>query len=612
MILKPGDIIDGRYVVEALLGQGGLAEVYKVRHQELQSVHALKLLLWRHKNLVERMLLEGRIQAQLRHPHIVAVTDVIRHDGWVSLLLEYVDGYTLAYYIEQRGGLPLDDALSVMAPVLAAMTAAHDAGVLHRDLKPANILLASNPSGLIPKVMDFGIAKVVLENKGHGITTSGMMMGSPGYLAPEQFADPSTVDQRADIYALGLVLYEALAGKRAYPEAIDIPSAQVAIQTPPPALQDIRPDLPPAITTAIDKAIATERGDRFADCRALANAIFAQHPHLLSMVERPQVNVAFHLQLVSKTPANATAKPSTTVPPPHLTQSEDVGNPTFLPEANAAEPTPQAVVPRSRFPVKRWVMAVALLMTMMGVGVVFLAATMWVFAEPSGSESAATTATETRTEPAVEEPSPSVEEPSPSVVDAPPATEDPEALSPVEAAVETAESPSEVVATTPTPSEETAAEPVEGVAEVTVATEDALPGEENAQPPTTSTPEAASEGDAVAMVEPPEEQIPVEQPTVSAAEAVLGSWTGTANNLRFQLDVVAGGGEDLAVTMTFVQGSNQRKVSAVGQFDAATNVLVLYSSAERLRFEGVVDGNQINGSFQRGGRGRNLTWSVSR
>ena len=118
--------------------------------------------------------------------------------------------------------------------------------------------------------------------------------------------------------------------------------------------------------------------------------------------------------------------------------------------------------------------------------------------------------------------------------------------------------------------------------------------------------------DAVAMVEPPEEEIPVEQPTVSAAEAVLGSWTGTANNLRFQLDVVAGGGEDLAVTMTFVQGSNQRKVSAVGQFDAATNVLVLYSSAERLRFEGVVDGNQINGSFQRGGRGRNLTWSVSR
>ena len=172
-MLKPGEIIDERYIVEARLGQGGLAEVFRVRHRELNSVHALKLLVWRRQSLIERILLEGRIQAQIRHPNVVAVTDVIRHDGRCGLLMEYIDGPTLEHYLRQRGALPTDDALSLIAPVIAAITAAHDAGVLHRDLKPANVLLARMSGGLLPKVADFGIAKVVVEDMARNATAIG-------------------------------------------------------------------------------------------------------------------------------------------------------------------------------------------------------------------------------------------------------------------------------------------------------------------------------------------------------------------------------------------------------------------------------------------------------
>jgi len=204
-MLSPGDRVAERYEVEELIGQGGLAEVYRVRHIDLGGVHALKLLTWRRKSLAERLLLEGRIQAQLRHPNVVGVTDVIRHEGRFGLLMEYVDCVPLDAFIAEHGGLGLDEALHLFAMVMSGMTAAHDAGVLHRDLKPANILLARQGGGWVPKVTDFGIAKVVAEDvEANHSTASGAMMGTPGYMAPEQVIDAADVDERADVFALAV------------------------------------------------------------------------------------------------------------------------------------------------------------------------------------------------------------------------------------------------------------------------------------------------------------------------------------------------------------------------------------------------------------------------
>ena len=296
-VLKTGEVVDERYVVEARLGQGGLAEVFRVRHRDLNSVHALKLLVWRRKSLIERILLEGRIQAQIRHPNVVMVTDVIRHDGRCGLLMEYIDGPTLEHYLSQRGALPVDEALSLIAPIIAAITAAHDAGVLHRDLKPANVLLARMSGGLFPKVADFGIAKLVEEME-KGVTAIGSMMGSPGYLAPEQVLDSASADKRADIYALGVLLYEVLSGERAFPEVIDAASAREALSRNPPLLSEHSPEVPSYLCAAIQRAMASDRDARFDDCRSLARALFAEHPELLAIVDRQQLSSNFSLELL--------------------------------------------------------------------------------------------------------------------------------------------------------------------------------------------------------------------------------------------------------------------------------------------------------------------------
>ena len=280
-MIAPGDVIAERYNVEELIGEGGLAQVWRVRHRDLGSVHALKLLLFRKPRLMERLILEGRIQAQLRHPNIVAVTDVVRHGGQVGLVMEYVDGVPMQSWLEVNQPLAVERALELFAPILAGVRAAHDAGVLHRDLKPANILLAKVGRALIPKVTDFGIAKVV-EGSFEGLDTrSGAVMGTPGYLAPEQAVDASTVDRRADLFALGAILYEMLAGRRAF-EGCD---TSIPKDFQPVDLQSIRPEIPDLVARAVERAIAWDPADRFPEVAAFAAALFVGRPRLQEVVE---------------------------------------------------------------------------------------------------------------------------------------------------------------------------------------------------------------------------------------------------------------------------------------------------------------------------------------
>ncbi|MBA2320108.1 MAG: serine/threonine protein kinase, partial [Deltaproteobacteria bacterium] len=210
MDLAPGTEID-RYVVEEVIGRGGMAVVYRVQHKKLGTSHALKVLLIPAPAIQERMLQEGRVQATLRHPNVVNVTDVIDVNGSYGLVMEFVDGPALDRHLWQQKHLSLEEAEIIGRGILAGVAAAHAQSMIHRDLKPANILLARSERGdLVPKVTDFGLAKIL---RGTSLDTAsatrtGHTMGTPQYMAPEQIRNAKTVDERADVFSIGALLYE--------------------------------------------------------------------------------------------------------------------------------------------------------------------------------------------------------------------------------------------------------------------------------------------------------------------------------------------------------------------------------------------------------------------
>jgi serine/threonine protein kinase len=213
-MLPTGERI-GRYEVIDRIGQGGLASVYRVRHVDLDSVFALKLLEVHRPHLVARLLEEGRAQATLFHPNVVRVNDVLLHDALPVLVMEFVEGPSLDRYLAQRGRLDLGTALHLGIGITRGLRAAHAKGLIHRDIKPGNVLLAEPKGGVLPKLADFGLVKVLHEDwrSQRAPTRTGVAMGTPEFMAPEQIRDAANVDHRADLYSLGVVLYLMLVGK---------------------------------------------------------------------------------------------------------------------------------------------------------------------------------------------------------------------------------------------------------------------------------------------------------------------------------------------------------------------------------------------------------------
>ncbi len=266
--LTPGTTIE-KYRVEGVIGRGGMATVYRVRHVHLDSLHALKLLHVSSPGIRQRLMQEGRVQASLRHPNILPVTDVVvGDDGCPGLVMEFVDGPSLEQLLRARS-LTIEQIDVLGRGVLLGVSAAHQRGLIHRDLKPANVLLVPTSHGLQPKVTDFGLVKVRGGEGGMTQTRSGQMMGTPCYMAPEQFRDTSKVDHRADIFALGAVLYELATGQRAFDggDLIEVLEAVRAERRPDP--RALRPDLPPRMAAAIDAALAVDPAQRPESCAAL-------------------------------------------------------------------------------------------------------------------------------------------------------------------------------------------------------------------------------------------------------------------------------------------------------------------------------------------------------
>jgi serine/threonine-protein kinase len=276
-MLHEGQIINDRYVVDSIIAHGGMATVYLVRHEKLKSRHAVKVLDLPTANIRSRLLQEGRIQASLRHPNIVSVTDALEVDGHPALVMEYVDGPSLAEVLEERGAIDLPTAELWFTAIVGAVGYAHDRGLVHRDLKPDNVLMAPLSGGYLVKVTDFGIAKVVQdymdERNDRHKTRTGTGMGTPAYMPPEQVTNAGQVDHRADIFALGAILYELVTGHRAFPgeNLLSIYNASADGDFEPPGA--LVEDLPDRIVAAIEGCLEPNPEQRIASCKDLLEVV---------------------------------------------------------------------------------------------------------------------------------------------------------------------------------------------------------------------------------------------------------------------------------------------------------------------------------------------------
>jgi serine/threonine-protein kinase len=294
--VRIGAVLGGKYRLDCVLGTGATGVVVGARHLQLDQRIAIKFMsppLMDRRNGVQRFLLEARNAARVCGEHVVRVFDVAAlDDGTPYTVMEYLDGEDLRQLLDRRGSLPLTEALDYILQVGEAIAAAHVAGIVHRDLQPGNIFCCPGPDGFpLVKVLDFGASKLLqrVETTLRPISLTGpyVVGGLPHYCAPEQFCSPLGGDTRADIWALGVILYELVCGRTPFSgeTAIDI-FAHVARAAPLP-MHILRPDVPAQLNAAVSRALAKEPAARPATVAELARSLapFAG-PRALVSVER--------------------------------------------------------------------------------------------------------------------------------------------------------------------------------------------------------------------------------------------------------------------------------------------------------------------------------------
>jgi serine/threonine-protein kinase len=261
----------GRYAIEGELGHGGMATVYLARDLRHHREVALKVLRPELAAALgpERFLREIRITAGLNHPHILPLYDSGEADGFLFYVMPRIQGESLRQRLQREPRLPVDQALAIGRQAAAALEYAHARGVIHRDIKPANILLHEGEA----MVADFGIALAASGAAGERLTETGLLVGTPEYMSPEQSLGEPALDPRSDLYALASVLYEMLAGEPPYTG----PTAQAVIARrvtgPVPAVRRLRPETPAGVERALTKALAPDPADRYASVAAFAQAL---------------------------------------------------------------------------------------------------------------------------------------------------------------------------------------------------------------------------------------------------------------------------------------------------------------------------------------------------
>jgi serine/threonine-protein kinase len=265
-----GEVVAGKYRIERKLGAGGMGVVVAARHVQLNQLVAIKFLLpGTDPNgiITQRFLREARAAAALKGEHVARVFDVgTLESGAPFMVMEYLEGMSLSKLIRRHAPLPMHEAVDLMLQACKAMEEAHNLGIVHRDIKPGNMFLTKRPDGSrILKVLDFGISKMTgqLDDEAEPtLTASNMVLGSPKYFAPEQVKDAKSVDHRADVWALGLVLYYMLTGRRPF-EGETMSAVCVAIATEtPPRLIDLIPEAPRELDAAVMGCLIKDRERR--------------------------------------------------------------------------------------------------------------------------------------------------------------------------------------------------------------------------------------------------------------------------------------------------------------------------------------------------------------
>ncbi len=269
--MSAGDVIAGRYELVELIGRGGMSSVWKAHDRLLDRTIAIKSLheqFTQDEEYVERFRREARSVAQLSHPNIVTVIDRGEEKGRQYIVFEYVEGENLKQLIERSGPLPVRDALLLTLQMARALGFAHERGLIHRDVKPQNVLL--NEDGQ-PKMTDFGIARSV---DVEGVTITGTVLGTSEYIAPEQ-ARGQRVDALTDVYSLGVVLYELLTGRVPFQGESFVAIALRHVNEPAPSVLELRPDCPPRVGMAVERALAKRPEDRFGSMSELCGELEA-------------------------------------------------------------------------------------------------------------------------------------------------------------------------------------------------------------------------------------------------------------------------------------------------------------------------------------------------
>lgn len=273
-----GKTIAGRYSLVRLLGDGGMGSVYKAEDNVLRRFVALKLLhpaAAANPAAVERFLREAQAAASIGHPNIIDILDFGESEGKPYLVMEYLRGRSLADAIHTDGALGIKMGCSVATHALAGLQAAHDRGILHRDLKPANLMLVVRfGDRSFVKLLDFGFAALLSSlPSDKSLTPARTLVGTPAYAAPERLRGDDRRDPRTDLYSLGVVLYEMLAGVRPFDASTFSELARKVQNEPPPSLRLYRPDIPEALERVINKALAKDPEDRWRDAEEFAAAL---------------------------------------------------------------------------------------------------------------------------------------------------------------------------------------------------------------------------------------------------------------------------------------------------------------------------------------------------
>jgi serine/threonine-protein kinase len=312
--LRVGEVIADRYRLERLLGSGGMAEVYAAVNVRTEKRVALK---WIHPAIANeearaRFAREALAAGRIHHPNVVTIFDVVEHQGSTCLIMELLEGETLAKRMLRSKQMPLIEAVALIWPAMRGVAAAHAQGVVHRDLKPDNIFICLDANGLVRdcKVLDFGVSKLTTPDSGGSgpipidITLAGNLVGTPAYMAPEQVRGSREIDQRADVYSLGVVFYEMLAGRLPFVnELYSAMMVDIATTDAPPVTR-FRPDVPRRIAQVLHRSLERNLERRFADMSSFMHALEeAARDELLLPANTPPEGLITQIAMPRLTPS---------------------------------------------------------------------------------------------------------------------------------------------------------------------------------------------------------------------------------------------------------------------------------------------------------------------